>query len=145
MSTAPTASAADRFNALELSRYFAHEIAHRDGELLTLRMMDHSGTDRSPDDPFSSDYELTFNLVLGGSIVANGLGLGLIEHWKAYRSSPLLERTVREDIALGQEFIHFELTGQTGTLSVVARDFSFAVVRMYRVTHDHRPPSGHEA
>lgn len=145
MSSSPRTDVTERFNALELTNYYALEIAHRDGELLTLRLMDYSGTDRSPDDTYNRDYELSFNMVLGGSIVADGRGLGPIDQWKAYRNSPLLDETVHKGIAYGQEFTHFELKGHSGTLSVIARDFSFAIVRMSQVLRDYTPPTGRGA
>ncbi len=145
MTASPPENAADRFDALDLTRRYAIEIAHRDGERLTLQLIDHSVTDPSPDDPYSREYELTFNMVLGGSVVAEGRGLGLINHWKAYRKSPLLDETKQLSDTYGEEFTHFELTGHSGTLAVVARDFTLTIVRMSRLTIDHTPPAGGEA
>ena len=127
------ADTADRFDALEIRRYYAQGMVLRRGETFTLHLSDSPGVDPNADRDYSRDYELTFNLVIGGSIKASGRGLGLVEHWKADPKSPLLDEFAQLAAHTGEDFVHFELVGHAGRIDVVARDFSFAMVQVSRV------------
>lgn len=143
------AETADRFDALDIRKYHALGMAYRRGETLTLRLSDYPGVDPDADREFSRDYDLTFTLVIGGSITASGRGLGLVERWKADPESPLLDDSAHLAAHTGEDFVHFELVGHAGRIDVIARDFSFAMVQVSGVYRNDgaasTPPSGRGA
>lgn len=141
MANSRVVETADRFDALEIRRYHAQGMVLRRGETFTLRLSDYPGVDPNADQDYSRGYDLTFNLVIGGSIKASGRGLGLVEHWKADPKSPLLDEYAHMAAHTGEDFLHFELVGHAGRIEVVARDFSFAMVQVSRVYRNDGTPS----
>lgn len=136
MASSRSADTAEHFEALEIMRYHALGMELRDGETFTLGLSDYPGVD--PDVPrrHSRDYNLTFNMIIGGSIAVQGQSLGLIDRWTAHLESPLIDEAAHLAAHTAEAFVHFEVVGHTGRLDVVARDFSFAMVRVSRVVTD---------
>lgn len=136
MAGSRTADAAKRFEALEILRYYALGMELRDGETFTLGLSDYPGVDPDAHRRHSRDYNLTFNMIVGGSISVQERSLGLIERWTAHLESPLIDEAAHLAVHTDEDFVHFEVVGHAGRLDVVARDFSFAMVRVSRVVTD---------
>lgn len=140
----PSASdVVERFKALNLGGFISIGFAFRDRETFSIRLMEDVFADGGSDLPYSMDFVLTFNLVVGGSIEAAHPELGLIEQWSARKESDLLSEFEPARFAPGEDFAHFEIAGGWGRVHVVARDFSYAMVRKTRVDRGNgRRPSG---
>lgn len=134
----------ERFKALNLGKFITIGFAFRHAETFSVRLMEDVIADGGSDLSYSTDYVLTFNLVVGGSIEAAHPRYGLVEQWTAHRESALLSKTQPSRFAPGEEFAHFEIAGVWGRIDVVARDFSYAMVRKTKVDRGNgRGPSGH--